>query len=248
MAHRFLHKKFGSGFVSEHAILTETPYQPEVLILGTYNPSDEELKGGRANQADFFYGRNYFWPVLHHLANPDQIPFAKRSSSNQPSLETVFELCRRFKLTFADIILDAGANQTDFSDKRLSQLVKQGTAKTNVSNIRAFVQNTPSIQFVYFTRSMRSDPQWHSLKHEIILALPENVQAGCLVSPSGNGLGKRFPDLASGAAGSVTTATLSRHWLWANETHPTAGQLARPDFVHFDHNWLRSVGVDPSLF
>lgn len=24
--------------------------------------------------------------------------------------------------------------------------------------------------------------------------------------------------------------------------------LARPDFAHFDHNWLRSVGVDPGRF
>lgn len=248
MPHRFSNKTFNSAFAAENAILNQTPYEPEVLILGTYNPSDEELKGGRDNQADFFYGRNYFWPVLHHLANPIQTPFAKRSSSNQPSLETVFELCRKFKLTFADLILDAGANQTDFSDKRLSQLVKQGITKTNVSNICAFVQNTPSIQFVYFTRSMRSDPQWHSLRQEINLALPANIQTGYLVSPSGNGLGKRFPDLARSAAGSVTTATLTRYWLWANETHPTAGLLSRPDFAHFDHNWLRSIGVDPSLF
>lgn len=95
---------------------------------------------------------------------------------------------------------------------------------------------------------MSSDAQWNALREELVRNLPRKIYTGCLVSPSSNGLGHRFTDLASDTKGASTTATIARYWVWANELHPTAGMLDRPNFRHFDHDWLRSIGVDPNRF
>lgn len=67
MPHLFLNRDHFDGnadFQTQHAIL-KTPYSPKVLIVGTYNDGNNEH-----NQADFFYGRNYFWPIFENFS-PD---------------------------------------------------------------------------------------------------------------------------------------------------------------------------------
>jgi len=47
--HRFLEHDFGNGFQTHNAILDKTPYEPEVLFVGTFNPDVP------TNPSDFFY-------------------------------------------------------------------------------------------------------------------------------------------------------------------------------------------------
>ncbi len=49
--HKFYQTSFGNGFETHNAILDITPYKPEVMIVGTFNPDTPN-----ANYADFFYG------------------------------------------------------------------------------------------------------------------------------------------------------------------------------------------------
>ena len=61
--HKFIETKFNEEFQTHNGVLDKTPYKPEVMIIGTFNPNTPN-----SNFADFFYGRNYFWPALKNLS------------------------------------------------------------------------------------------------------------------------------------------------------------------------------------
>ena len=75
---------------------------PTTLVIGTFNP-DLPL-----NQADFFYGRNYFWSALDNIFNRDPQDFlaSKRitNAATNVDLETIFEICDSKRLCFTDLI------------------------------------------------------------------------------------------------------------------------------------------------
>lgn len=52
--HIFYDQDFGDGF-STHGLILETPYLPEIMIIGTFNPDTP-----KTNFADFFYERIIF--------------------------------------------------------------------------------------------------------------------------------------------------------------------------------------------
>tara|TARA_R110000851_G_scaffold256188_2_gene408613 strand:+ start:4291 stop:4602 length:312 start_codon:yes stop_codon:yes gene_type:complete len=88
--HKFLEADFGSGFKTNNAILKTTPYLPKILFLGTFNPATDE----ESNVADFFYGRNWFWPTLFNILEYDQQVFYKSQRKYsfpnlEPSLKTI---------------------------------------------------------------------------------------------------------------------------------------------------------------
>lgn len=60
--HKFKEVDFENRFQTHNAILDVTPYKPEVLILGTFNPN---TPGNPF--VDFFYGRNYLWTGFKNL-------------------------------------------------------------------------------------------------------------------------------------------------------------------------------------
>ena len=62
--HKFYQTSFGNGFETHNAILDITPYKPELMIVGTFNPDTPNT-----NYADFFYGRNFFWTAFKNLFN-----------------------------------------------------------------------------------------------------------------------------------------------------------------------------------
>jgi hypothetical protein len=60
--HKFNRYDFGFGFETTNGILNITPYEPKVLVIGTFN------HGWPWNKSDFFYGRDmYMWPALHNI-------------------------------------------------------------------------------------------------------------------------------------------------------------------------------------
>ncbi len=110
--HKFLNTDFNNGFKTTQGIL-EVPYKPEVLILGTFNPNTPN-----SNFADFFYGRNYFWPGFKNLVegnykNHIHTRMPKRGKIKlplTPDINEIKDLCFRFKLTFADLITEVMFN------------------------------------------------------------------------------------------------------------------------------------------
>ena len=106
--HRFRETQFSNEISSTSAILSTTPYLPEVLIVGSFNPEDDGCN--RQNHADFFYGRSYFWPAISRIMNSGldnpPSPGAQRTPENlEPSFNNILLLCKHFKLSFADIYI-----------------------------------------------------------------------------------------------------------------------------------------------
>jgi hypothetical protein len=99
--HKLINYNWGNGFKTTNTILN-TPYEPQVMIIGTFN------HGWNWNQADFFYGRGlYMWTVLANIFIYNQNCLSKQRTINnvEPSFEQLFTICKKGKLTFADIVL-----------------------------------------------------------------------------------------------------------------------------------------------
>ena len=98
--HKFKNYNFSNGFFTENSILN-TPYDPEVLFIGTFN------HGWEWNIADFFYGRDmYMWPILANffLYNKNYLTKPRNGKNNNPSLNEIFKICDLSKISFADIV------------------------------------------------------------------------------------------------------------------------------------------------
>jgi hypothetical protein len=243
-------KEFGTS----NAILTKTPYKPEVIIIGSFN------HGWPWNPADFFYGRNmYMWTVMSNLfVHNANVLIDRRNppNNNTPTLNQIFEICTKGKLCFADVILGSnsitpaivnnntntvilnGSNWDSYKDSLLNRFGRAGYLDTNVANIISFIQNTPTIKNIYFTFS--SGGNWLiNLRNVIVNAFP-NLQAGSIYTPTGMSLEniQGYP---------CRPWSLAHHWVWNNANHPIA-PLNNANFIHLDHQWLIRNGVNPNNF
>ncbi len=218
------------GYATTNAILSSTPYEPEVIIIGSFN------HGWPWNDADFFYGRGmYMWTVMANLfLHNNNVLIARRNPSpgnNAPSLTQIFEICKRGKLCFADVVLGINAaipavenaaaqsflvngiyNWNDYKDGHLNHMGNLGWLDDNVQNIIQFIQDTPSIKHIYFT--FATGGAWLvGLKNAVIAAFP-NHQADSIISPTGNGFGTNLPGYPNRAS------SIAHHWVWNNAGHP----------------------------
>ncbi len=108
--HKFIQYDFGDGFETHNAILDTVPYAPRIMIMGTSNPGTPN-----ANYANFFYGRNFFWPAFFNLFKFNSIHYSSRRMPTNgqpqfpldPSLSDMLKLCAELKLTFSDLVLNA---------------------------------------------------------------------------------------------------------------------------------------------
>jgi hypothetical protein len=246
--HRFLQSNFGNGFETNNAVL-KTPYGPEVMFIGTFNPDIP------TNPADFFYGRNYFWPAFKNLSN-NNIQLSRRRMPTRgaapailnPTLPEVFQLCMRFSLTFSDLIQETLLDVDDVQDMQLNILVGNGNAIMNDGEIARYIIATPSIKRVYFTRKFGNDinhiwAHWLALQQQVQHARPNEVAFGSVVTPSGQGITNVIP---------TRMATILRYWTWANHPnylHAAAYPLHQQNgYIHLDHGWLADKGVDVHAF
>lgn len=111
--HIFYESQFNNEFGTMNAILNRIPYSPKIMFLGTFNPNSP-----KTNFADFFYGRNYFWPAIHNLFYYKKIELLtsrmpKRMPKNgkprkpiEPTLDIILNHCKELKFTFADLIME----------------------------------------------------------------------------------------------------------------------------------------------
>jgi hypothetical protein len=167
--HKFKEIDFGKGFATKDAILVETPFKPEILFIGTFNPLTNE----KDNTADCFYGRNWFWPILFNIFHYKKIELDKQRKfykpNPKPSLAEIFEFMKLHKITFADLITQVLEDKDDYclaknkiifketnydliKDSDLSKLSQLGKIKWNKEELIKYIENNPTIKTFYFTR------------------------------------------------------------------------------------------------
>src|SRR5689334_2487353 len=103
--HTFINSQpqWNNGFDTKDAILFKTPYEPEVIFIGTFN------HGWPWNNADFFYGRGmYMWTIMANFFIHNSNVLVDRRipppGNGVPSLSQIFQICKDGKITFADIV------------------------------------------------------------------------------------------------------------------------------------------------
>jgi len=136
---------------NENLNLENLDFEPEVLIVGTFNPAWPEN-----NQATWFYGRtarNYFWDVLPAL----YVEPGLRNSSWQDKPAAWKEFCSSRKVAITDLICcinDADEQNnhhqlllSDYSDSNIVNHFKD----FEFTDVVGLLQQFPSIKYVYLT-------------------------------------------------------------------------------------------------
>ncbi|MEH6745788.1 MAG: hypothetical protein V7670_03030 [Maribacter arcticus] len=235
--HKFLQTDFGNGFQTHNAVLDITPYQPKVLFLGTFNPATDEV----SNVADFFYGRNWFWPILFNILEHKQQVFYKSQRKFsfpklEPSLPTILEFIAKHQISFADLIAEVlpgkediclaknkiiynGDNFDLIKDGDLVKLDKQGEIDWTTKPIIEYIKNNPSIETIYYTR--KSSKPFNKIFEQIELQFADrNVKVKYLFTPSGQGL-----------KGSPRNEELMKQWV----------KSSREGFDNLDEQWVNKL-------
>jgi len=243
--HKFIQAEFGDNFQTQNAILEVTPYKPEVMIVGTFNPSTPN-----ANFADFFYGRNFFWPAIKNIFSDNpEIIHRRRMPTNgaprdpvNPSLNEILNICEKLKLTFSDLVLkvlhtpnlhyqilkndNIILNQVEYNliqdgmkkgISGLEQLSTIGQLFWNTSNIINYLCINPQIKSLYFTRKPTGiwATQWSLI-----------VNHSCM---KGRRITNIFTPSGAGSPVNRKMTNLMNHWIYNNT----------PGFGNLDNIWLK---------
>lgn len=254
ISHKFKRIDFNNEFKTNNTILDIVPYRPEVMIIGTFNPNTLN-----ANFADFFYGRNFFWPAFKNLFVHNNIIIQNRRMPTRgtpplilnPSLEEIFILCKRIKITFADLIIDTfhinnpqfqilnndniifdGEEYNLIQDNRqngvngLEELDLINQINWNTDNIIDFLCENPQIKSIYLTRKPTGiwGREWTKL-----------VNHKCM---KGRYIANIFTPSGAGKPVNRTMRNLLNHWVHNNNQN----------FGKFDNTWLKSLNVNCNNF
>ena len=230
--HKFKEYHFTNEFFTQNAILVNTPYQPEILFLGTFNPNTDEA----ANMADFFYGRNWFWPILFNIFEYNQETQIKKqrrfTNPLNPSLDEVFQFMKKHKLSFADLIMQVfpddeidclaanniiinGVHYNLIKDGDLAKINRTNNVRWTTKFIIDYLNQNPSISQVYFTRKP-VNPFTAKLQEIQEVLNQRGVLIKYLFTPSGQGL-----------PGQPRNLTIMNQWLHS----------IREGFDNLDENW-----------
>ena len=241
--HKFKDFNFQDGFITENAIL-KTNYNPEVLFLGTFNP----LTNDDDNMADFFYGRNWFWTCMFNIFQYQNVHLLTQRKFTQfpynPTLDEIKLFCKKYKLTFADLISNVLLNnnieyelignrvfidQVEYdliNDGDLGELDAINQVEWTTEDLIIYISENPSIHTVYFTRQP-TEPfltQWITLSNHNFGRV---VAFKKIFTPSGQGL-----------RGQPRINHLINHWLYNNNMN----------YDRLDINWLTLHNVDTNIF
>lgn len=216
--HRFADGNF-DGFSTANTIQKDGV--PEILFIGTYNP-DTCIK---ANRADFFYGRNYFWPTMFNLFQEGAVVHTRRRNyfePFQPPLSAVLNLGLDKGMTFADLVKGVfpegdvyriTGNTVTYrrdhynliADNALGQLHNLGKVDWATADIIQYIRDTPSLKWVRLTRQPTS--VWQEQWNQIINAgygKERNIDFGTIHTPAGMGLREK---------GIPVATALARRWV-----------------------------------
>lgn len=165
----------------EYLYLEKLDFEPETLILGTFNPAWPE-----DNYAEWFYGRtgnNYFWDVLPRV-------YGRESLLTSDTKEWK-SFCKENKIAITDLISQINdADQTkpehhkilkSYSDKGIATHFKE----FNFVDIPSILYRFPTIHNVYLTRSI-GDAFWKRLAMPIKqTCIERGIGFTPLMTPSG---------------------------------------------------------------
>jgi hypothetical protein len=249
--HKFQEYDFGGGFQSHNSILDVTPYEPEVLFIGTFNPA------WPWNPADFYYGRDmYMWTAFANLFlyNHNHLIHRRNEENNNPNLPDILKICQKAKITFADIVkgttpttyieintvhkeITVNGNYiwNSYKDAAINTLGNNGFLDDNVDAIIKYINQKQSLKQIYFT----SNPvNWLQTKEDLIRAgIRNDVNIGNIFTPTANGFNENLAPPFHERVSSLTHC-----WIWNNLPH--AIPVNKPNFNILDHNWLIGKGVE----
>lgn len=253
--HKYQNHNFGNGFETHNSILDTVPYNPEVIFIGTYN------HGWSWNNSDFYYGRGmYMWTAMANLFlhNSNSLITQRTVNNNIPSREQIFEICKKGKFIFADIVKGINDNVvaveqihtesvlvnqhykwTTYKDGPLDYMASQGWLDDNVAEIVKYINNTKSIKHIYFT--FKSGNWLVDKMKEICRGIRSDVSYCPIFTPTANGFGKHLQDPYNERVWSLTHC-----WIWNGLDHQTP--INRASYGHLDHEWLIRNGVEPANF
>ena len=166
--------------------LERIDYKPEILIVGTFNPSWENL----GNNAPWFYGRtrnNYFWDVLPKL-------YGEKPLRQAPPAEWK-AFCRAYRIALTDLI--ASINDAECDNPQHVAYLKTYRDDLLASRFRRFsfvdipilLTGQPTISKAYLTRRPNA-PFWRQVwRHVEDYGQLHNIKTQTLMTPSA---GARF--------------------------------------------------------
>lgn len=253
--HKFQDYDFGNGFQTHNSILDTVPYEPQVIFVGTYN------HGWPWNGADFFYGRNmYMWTGLANLFlhNSNQLIDRRTVYNNIPSIDEIFDICKKGNIVFADIVKGIKANipavehlaeecvlvnnqysWSTYKDDCLCKMGKQSWLDDNVEAITKFINETKSIKHVYFT--FKSGNWLIGKSNELYNQIRPDVSCCSIFTPTASGFRKNLPQPFHERAWSLTHC-----WVWNGLDHVI--RVNKQGYGHLDHSWLSDKGIDVKFF
>ena len=267
--HVFLNKPRGSfdgdqRFWTTDTILHSDAYTPEVLFVGTFNPDV-----GNDNPADFFYGRNHFWPALVNLFKEGRVVHTDRRIRKRgmpqppeervPTLRGVLDLCVQLKLGFADLVREVFHDTRGetvrhengyfiFRGKRFD-LIQDGELdkKTGHYGLQGLnkegqvLWNTVAIE-QYLQRTPSIKAVYLTRGYQTPWVKPWSQLKKWASSNHAPILFERIYTPSLRGSGDVQDMKgLLHHWLH----HRSADKQG---YGHLDHQWLRGHGVDISRF
>ena len=197
------------------------------------------------------------WPIMSNLflQNQNVLTSVRNLNNDTPTLEEIFEICKKGKLCFADIVKGTKLNipitdkegivkvndeyfWSDYKDSRLNEMGQRNWLDDNIKEIIEHVKKTPSIKHIYFT--FKTGGNWILNKKRDII---DNVEIPCcsIFTPTGTGFRKNLnPPFET------RIKSLTHCWVWNCLHHNVP--ICKKDYCHFNHDWLIINGVEPNNF
>jgi hypothetical protein len=262
---KFQQHDFQNGFQTHNSVLDTVPYEPEVIFIGTLN------HGWSWNNSDFFYGRGmYMWTVLGNLFihNSNHLVSPRTANNVQPTLQQLFEICRKGKIVFANIVKGLkpeiqtieniqeryvlvnnefkwcsgeinGKRIGGYADSHIENMAKHGWLDDNVDAIMKYINKTTSIKHIYFT--FKSGLWLVEKLNAICNGVRRDVSYCSIFTPTAKGFGELLePPFNTRAWG------LTHCWIWNGLGHHFP--VIKPGYGHLNHDWLIDNGVNPDNF
>ena len=262
---RYQQHDFQNGFQTHNSILDIVPYQPEVIFIGTYNHgwtwNYSDFFYGRDMYMWTVLG-NLFIFNYNHLILP------RNMNNNLPTLEQLFAICKKGKMVFANIVKGLkdeiiavennqekyvlvnnefrwgstvinGKRVGKYADTHIEIMAKYGWLDDNVDAIIKFINETPSIKYIYFT--FKSGNWLVNKLNSICKRVRPDVSFCSVFSPTAKGFGTLLNAPYDSRAWGLTHC-----WVWNGLTH--SYPINKPDYGHLNHEWLIDKGVNPNNF
>lgn len=253
--HKYQQHNFENGFQTHNSILDTVTYDPEVIIIGSYN------HGWTWNNSDFYYGRGMnMWTAMANLFlhNSNHLIKQRTVNNNIPTKSQIFDICTTGKIVFADIVkgikdhiqtVEQPENKSvlvnnqytwkTYKDRPLDYMADKGWIDDNVKAIVKYINETNTIKHIYFT--FKSGAFLVDKLNEICNGIRPGVSYCCIFTPTANGFGKPLQSPFQKRVWGLTHC-----WVWNGLNHEIS--INRSGYGHFDHEWLTRNGVDPNNF